>query len=447
MRSARWLALTPILVAASYALADPQAPAGKDIKETARALVRALAKEDFTAAAKDFDEGMKKALPGDTLEKIWRKVTDTVGAFREEKGTRTDKIQQFDVVYVSCQFEKQDLDVRIVFNADRQVSGLQFVPPRPKVPPKTPPYARPDAYRERDVTVESGEWKLPGTLTMPRGSGPFPGVVLVHGSGPNDRDEAIGPNKPFRDLAWGLAAKGIAVLRYDKRTRVYGAQLAKAKDTLTLKEETVDDALAAAALLRKQPGVAAKKVFVLGHSLGAVAGPQIGARDPELAGLILMAGCTRPLEDVIVEQIGYINSLEGPSEEARRKLEKLKKQAARVKDPQLTAATPASDLPLGIPAAYWLALRGYNPAAAAAKLSQPLLILQGGRDYQVTMADFEGWRSALRDRPNARCKAYANLNHLFMAGVGKAKPAEYMDTANNVAAEVIDDIAAWIRER
>jgi dienelactone hydrolase len=424
----------------------PALPAA-DIKETAKALVQALAAGDFQAAARDFDDAMRKALPGDSLEKLWKDLTAKVGPFQEERGLSTDKIDKFDVVYVSCHFEKADLDVRVVLNAERQVSGLQFVPPRPKVSSKAPPYARPEAYTETDVTVGSRDWKLPGTLTMPKGPGPFPGVVLVHGSGPNDRDETIGPNKPFRDLAWGLATKGIAVLRYDKRTRVHALQMAKIKDTLTLKEETVDDALAAAALLRKQPGIDPKKVFVLGHSLGAIAGPQIGARDPELAGLILMAGTTRPLEDVIVDQITYISSLQGQSEEARRQLEKIKQQAARVKDPKLTVETPAADLPLGIPAAYWLALRDYNPAAAAAKLSQPLLVLQGGRDYQATMTDFEGWKKALQGRPNVRLKAYPDLNHLFMPGVDKATPSEYMDKANNVAAQVIDDIAAWIKER
>src|SRR5262249_12106676 len=156
------------------------------------------------------------------------------------------------------------------------------------VPPKTPPYAKPEAYAESEVVVESGEFRLPGTMTVPVGGGPFPAVVLLAGSGPQDRAETIGPNKPLRDLAWGLAARGVAVLRYGKRTLVHGPRLVKEK--ITLKEEVVDDAVAAAALLRRQPKINPKKVFVLGHSLGAVAGPQVAARDPELAGLVLMAG-------------------------------------------------------------------------------------------------------------------------------------------------------------
>src|SRR5205085_1721112 len=146
------------------------------------------------------------------------------------------------------------------------------------------------------------DWKLGGTLTMPNGSGPFPGVVLVHGSGPNDRDETVGGTKMFKDVAEGLASRGIAVVRYDKRTKVYGPRVAALK-TFTLHDEAVEDALKAAALLRTQSGIDAKRVFILGHSLGAYAAPRIGAEDPQIAGLILMAGNARHIEDLVVEQV------------------------------------------------------------------------------------------------------------------------------------------------
>src|SRR5262249_23144105 len=149
--------------------------------------------------------------------------------------------------------------------------------------------------------------------------GPFPAVVLVHGSGPNDRDETILGNKPFRDLAGGLASQGIAVLRYEKRTRAHAAKLAV--KTPTLDEEVTDDAVAAGKLLRRTKDVDPKRVFVLGHSLGATMAPRIGERDPDIAGLIVLAGATRPLEDLILEQVSYAFSLRGePSEEDKAEL-------------------------------------------------------------------------------------------------------------------------------
>jgi uncharacterized protein len=418
----------------------------KEQKASAKALVEALAKEDFKAAGKDFDDAMKKALPADKLESTWKTVTGQVGAFKKVTGYRVESTAKVNFVFVVCQFEKIDVDVRVVFNADKQITGLFFQPTKPKFDYKPPGYAKQDSFRESEVKVGEGEWSLPATLTAPKGDGPFPAVVLVQGSGPHDRDETIGPNKPFRDLAWGLASQGIAVLRFEKRTREYGAKMAALKD-ITPKEEVVDDALAAAALLRKSKAIDGKKIFILGHSLGASMAPRIGQGDGDLAGLILLAGTTRPLEDVIVEQVSYVISLNDPiTDQQKEELEKIKKQAARVKDPKLSPDTPAVDLPFGVPAPYWLALREYDPTATAAKLKRPMLILQGERDYQVTMADFEGWKKALGSQRGVRLKSYPKLNHLFMEGVGKAIPAEY-DRAGHVAVDVVDDIAEWVKKQ
>lgn len=315
--------------------------------------------------------------------------------------------------------------------------------------PMLPAYAPPSSFHEREVIVGSGEWALHGTLTLPAtGAASFPAVVLVHGSGPNDRDETIGPNKPFRDLAWGLAAEGIAVLRYEKRSSEHSAEMvAKYKDTITVKEEAIDDALAAVQLLRSTKEIDRQKIFVLGHSLGGALVPRIGLADPKLAGLIVIAGPTQPLEDAIVRQYEYAAMLDGvidPAEKAE--IEKMKASAARVKDPKLSASTPASDLPFGTPASYWLDLRGYNPAAVARRLKQPLLILQGERDYQVTLKDdLAGWKT-LSDKKSVTFKTYPKLNHLFMEGEGPSSGAEYMKPAN-IPKYVVDDIAAWMKEK
>jgi hypothetical protein len=430
-----------LLTLAVLALPAAAAPAGEAArKAAAEALVAALAKGDFAAAGKDFDDAMNKALPEDKLQATWAAIQKQVGPFRKQLGVRAEAGKKYQFVYVTCHFEKMDLDARVVFDGEK-VTGLQFRPAQSAHDFKAPPYARPESFREVPVVVgEGGDWPLPGTLALPKGDGPFPAVVLLHGSGPQDRDETIGPNKPLRDLAWGLASQGIAVLRYEKRTREHGPRW---KASMTFREETVDDALAAVALLRKRPEVDGKRVFVLGHSLGALAAPEVGRRDPALAGLIVMAGNTRPLEDLVLEQITYIRSLH-PDKDDKDELEKLRKQVARVKERGLTAEVPASELPLGAPAAYWLALRDYDPAATAARLKLPMLVLQGERDYQVTMADFDGWRKALAGRPGVRLKSYPKLNHLFMEGEGKAKPEEYQK-AGHVSREVVDDVAAWVK--
>ncbi|HYA48399.1 MAG TPA: alpha/beta fold hydrolase, partial [Burkholderiales bacterium] len=268
----------------------------------ARAFLTAMAKGDFELAVRDFDEAMLKAMPADKLEVLWTKqLPAQVGAFKQQGPARRDQLQGYEVVLITCSFEKGPFDARVVFDKTGKIAGLQFVPPAPPAKYEPPAYADPGRLEDREVTVGSGEWSLPGTLTVPKGAGPFPGLVLVHGSGPNDRDETLGPNKPFKDLAWGLATRGIVVLRYEKRSKVYGKKILadpRLEATMTVKDEAVDDALAAAALLQKTPGVDPKRVFILGHSLGGFLLPRIAlAAEPlGVAGYISMAGLTRPLE-------------------------------------------------------------------------------------------------------------------------------------------------------
>ena len=185
---------------------------------------------------------------------------------------------------------------------------------------------------------------------------------------------------------------------------------------------------------------------MLGHSLGGMLIPRIGTLDSSVAGFIILAGTSRPLEDVILEQMSYFISLTEAAPETRKKqLDQLKEQVKRVKDPKLSLSTPSAGLPFGVPAAYWLDLRGYNPPEVAKNLKQPILILQGGRDYQVTMEDFEGWERALSLRKNVEFKVYPALNHLFIEGKGKGTPAEY-EIPGHVAEVVIDDVAGWIKK-
>jgi dienelactone hydrolase len=420
-------------------------PVPDDYADRAKAFVLTLSRDDFAAAVKEFDDTMTKVLPADQLKTIWQGVTGQFGPLKEAKDTRVEQKGKFTIVYVVSRFEKGPLDVRVVLNTDKKIAGLQFLPPAPATPYEWPGYVRPDRFTEREVAFacETG-WELPATLTMPKGDGPFPAVVLVHGSGPLDRDESIGPNKPFRDLAGGLASRGVAVLRYEKRTREHGAKMRSA-GPITVKEEVLDDALAAIKFLRREKGVDAGRVYVLGHSLGATMAPKLATLDPKISGLIIMAGAARPIVDLILEQMTYLAKLSGePDAIVLEKLSKLKDQVAKAKDPKLSPDAPADQMPLNQPAAYWLSFRGYEPANVAAGLNTPLLILHGDRDYQVTLADYELWDKALAGRSHATLKRYANLNHLFMEGEGKGTPAEYQKSGH-VAKTVIEDIAGWMK--
>lgn len=418
-----------------------------ELKAIAQTLVIQLLKEDYSAAVSQFDPQMRNALTESQLRESWRSVIREAGNLLQINVTRTAEVEGFRLVFIRCQFENTAIDVQVAFNSQGLISGLNFSPQEVKYNP--PAYVDESAFHETEVTVGSGEWALPGTLTIPNGPGPFPGVVLVHGSGPNDRDETVGANKVFRDLAWGLASQGIAVLRYEKRTKEHAEKFTpEIVAHLTTKEEVVDDAILAIQLMRERAEIDSKQVFMLGHSLGATLAPRIGQQEDELAGLIIMAGITRTLEDTILDQFTYIYSLGGElSDEQKADLEALKEKVACVKDPELSEAVPVQELPLGVSPAYWLDLRDYRPEEVAKTLPMPMLILQGGRDYQVLATqDFEGWKRVLESRKDVSFKLYPKLNHLFIEGEGKSSPQEY-GIEGHVSRYVIDTIVLWIKSK
>jgi dienelactone hydrolase len=294
--------------------------------------------------------------------------------------------------------------------------------------PTATPYVNASAFRAEDLSVGSEPFVLQGTLTVPTGNGPFPAVVLVHGSGPNDRDESIGPNKPFKDLAEGLASRGIAVLRYNKRTFQYRHQLS---NSMSIDEEVVLDAVAAVALLKARPEIDRGRVFVIGHSLGALLAPEIAVRSAPIAGVILMAPPGRAPWDAVVAQMRY---LEVPAD----KLAEVVKAVDLLKAGKLGAGKL-----LGAPASYWQDWASRNGFAMAKRLRTPILILRGERDYQVTDEDLATWKQELAGVANVEFVTTSGDNHLFIKGTGKPGPAEY-EIPGHVDENVIEKVASFL---
>jgi alpha-beta hydrolase superfamily lysophospholipase len=268
-------------------------------------------------------------------------------------------------------------------------------------------------------------------------------VVLVGGSGPQDLNEAIGPNKPFRDLAQGLARAGVASLRYDKRTYDYGKTWGD-KGGYDVDSEVTDDAVAAAQLLAAQPAIDPHRVFVLGHSLGAMLAPRIGTRDPHLAGLVMLAAPARSLLDVMAEQTREMGRRQGLSAAAIEQQMK-----AFDKERKLLAGAGKGTAPSGdfghIPQAYWVSLRGGEQVTLARSLSMPMLLLQGESDFQVSpKLDFAHWEDMLAGRHDITFHAYPGLNHLFLPAGKSGSMADYL-VPGHVAPDVVADVAAWIK--
>jgi dienelactone hydrolase len=416
------------------------ASAGADI---ARQVVVELRTGDFAALGSRFDDTMKASLPEASLRTFWTGTLARAGALRACEEPRVKTAGEFTLAYLDCAFDKQKAELRLTLRPDGRIAGMFLVPESALRPEWTAPdYVNPASFTERETSVTASIVTLPATLTLPKGPGPFPGVVLVHGSGPHDRDETVGGARVFQDLAQGLASRGIAVLRYEKRTKTYQKELAGTRD-ITLRDEVVDDALAALALLRRTPGVDPAKVFVLGHSLGGILAPRIALEDGKVAGIVLFATPSRPMSEVVKDQV---EALAGPEATSAQKAmaPALRREADAVADLYAgrPPASPTATI-FGAPPAYWLELKSQTPAATAARLGVPILVLQGGRDYQVTMKDFAGWQRALKDVRRASFRSYPALNHLFVAGEGPVGPAEYEKTGH-VAREVVEDVATFV---
>jgi dienelactone hydrolase len=394
-------------------------------EELAKEFLAQLTSGDFEGATKTFDTSMRQSLPAPKLAEVWKPL----GKLLSAGAPKVQRVAQYRAVLVPCRFEKGLFTVKVVYDGALQVAGLFIVDGDLTETWSPPPYAGPS--HEREISV--GAQKLPGRLTLPEGKGPFPAVVLVHGSGAHDEDETIGPNKPFKDLALGLASRGVVVLRYVKRSKV------APKTVATVRDEVVDDAVAGIDVLKAQPEVDAKRIAVVGHSLGGYLVPWILKERPEVSG-VMLAGSARGTMDLVVEQYTYFASLNPNDAAAQKGVEEAKAKKARVEAKDLKP----DEVVFGAPGSWWLSVRDYKPVETAAALKARLLVLQGERDYQVQFkTDFAAYKKALKDHSGVTLISYPKLNHLFIAGEGPSTPAEH-DRPAHVDAEVVQDIAKWM---
>lgn len=435
--------------AANQTAAALEPKSAQDLEALARSIVTDLAARRFDTVATYFTPQMRTALPGGKLAELWDSLISQAGAFQSIRDVSSSTVQGYRAVVVVCTFEQTDLGVRVILDGQGRFAGLNFVAASSTAPWTPPDYAHPDSFTEQPVTVGQDPLKLTGTLTLPKGKGPFPVVVLVHGSGSLDQDEAIGPNKPFKDLAWGLASRGIAVLRYNKRNFQHPEAF---KGRFTVEQESIEDARAAVTLLGARPEIDSKRIFVVGHSLGATLAPRIAAEDPRVAGIVIMAGTTRPLQDVVVEQVKFLMGIAGKSTpDGDKQIADAEKSAADMRNPNLTADDTVKLVGRLYPGSYILDLRGYDPARTAAGLKIPILVLQGARDYQVRIADYDGWKKALAGNSRTSFHLYPNLLHLFIPvppsdTTPLSRPQDY-EQPGHVAPEVVADVAAWINSQ
>jgi dienelactone hydrolase len=298
-----------------------------------------------------------------------------------------------------------------------------------------------DAAEERTVSFMSDGLKFPAILTLPKNRQHIvPIVVMVQGSGPRDADETIGPNKPFRDIAYGLAAQGVASLRYDKRTHFAPETFQAHPD---LDHEVTLDAIAALRYAVTVPEADPRRVFLLGHSLGGTMAPVIAAdflkeKPNSLRGIIFMAAGVVSVDQTIERQTTFQAKQQGATDAQQDEIKKQWQQVfATVKDTNTPADRAIGVAPLEAPTGYWRSWLLQDPAGELAKLDLPALVLRGFDDIQVSEQDFKLLEEA-NTAPGSVGEQFDGLNHLFMSAAGdSSQPA-------HVSPDVITTIASWI---
>lgn len=399
-------------------------------------------KGKFEEAHDFFDESVKDKITSDELKLFWLRLGNTLGAYQSVDGA-TNSIQgEFFQVTLNCGFTKGSQTFSFVFNKAEKLVGFFVVPASNEAVYSSPAYADTSLYNAQEVKIKFAGGEMAGIYTTPKGVTSFPVVILVHGSGPSDMDETVGPNKPFKDLAAGLAAKGIASIRYVKRTMIYANQFNKA---FTVKEEVVDDALTTIALARTLPGVNKSRIYVFGHSLGGMLAPKIATLAPDLNGIILAAAPARKFADLMLEQNrNLFLASKDTSAAGKRQFEETTREIERSRLLKLGDIAPDSMI-LNAPASYWADLNMYDQVATARKIKNRILILQGEHDFQVSVQDYNLWKNALAVNKNASFKLYPDLNHLLSSQKEKGTALQYRVPAN-VSANLINDIAEWIKK-
>lgn len=304
--------------------------------------------------------------------------------------------------------------------------------------------------REKIVINEGSAYPLNGLLTLPDDlSKSVPAVVFVHGSGASNMDEKVGKLTPFRDLAEGLAQHGIASIRYDKRTFAHGFKMLTDKTLeVTVKTETIDDAILATSLLRGDPRIDPQRIFIIGHSMGGMLAPRIDAEGGNFSGLIILAGSPRKLEEIILDQNeAVLNSTKGfvrwIAAKQVAKTNKLFEGMYQLSDEDARKKKIGGGTTL-----YYFKEMGQHPASDyLLKLEKPILILQGEADFQATAEkDFAAYKQLLSGKGNVAFQLYPGLNHAFVPSVygNIMKAKQEYRIEQHIGKEVIEDIANWI---
>ncbi|MCH4886679.1 DUF3887 domain-containing protein [Acidaminobacter sp. JC074] len=362
-------------------------------------------------------------------------TSEAYGQLKAVKESFSFTTSGYTIVSTPVVYEKKSFNYDLAFDDKGNIAGLSFSDFAEKTEELDDTHVQ-----EVPLDAEVNGMTLPGILTLPTSGEDFPVVILVHGSGASDKDETIMGNKPFKDIAWGLAERGIASYRYDKSTYAAPERFASMTE-MTLMDETVNDAVEIFDVISKREEINSDAIFVLGHSLGGHAIPLI-AEKTNAKGYIIAAGNVRALHEMMLEQVTYILNIDDViTEDEKAYIDTFETDVEKVRN---LDEMKEDEAVLGAYKAYWAFLEAYKPLEVAMAIDARVLVLQGERDYQVTIEDYKLWLNQFSSDDKWTFNLYPTLNHLLMPGEGKATNEEYKKQ-NHVSENLIEDIANWIK--
>ncbi|AFU17654.1 hypothetical protein MC28_F210 (plasmid) [Bacillus thuringiensis MC28] len=407
----------------------------KDLKMKSAAYLEQFQKNNFDQLYKNVTQEMTSKLSKEEFASKWKALISQLGpALNTELEVFNSKDKNGEVS-ITTVHRKNNLQTTFVYTKDGKVADI-----RTQMQPLIVKPEEGEKWNESSIKVGYNEKKLNGLLTLPKGIEKPPVAILLQGSGPNNMDSIIGTglNRPFADIAHGLAEKGIASIRYDKRSYAYP------NDVFDVETEYLKDAKDAVRIVKEDIRVDSNRIYLIGHSQGGLMGPKIAQDNPDIKGFVSMAGTLRRLEDVVLTQTTLRLEQENLSGERKKvELDDTKTAVQKIKKLNTSDKT---EVILGYPASYWSSLNKINGAEISKNLNIPMYIIQGTTDFHVLeKVDYKLWQETLAGKDNVSFKLYPGLSHLFMPGGSADKfDGSIYNKPAHVDSQVIGDVSGWI---
>lgn len=422
--------------------------------QTAQNLLEALQKQDFEAVRQCLIFPLRLALSAKRLAELCNQLSGMTGSIETISQVQYHTRGYFPTIKALVIFQRATYAVLVRVGPMNSVISFILQPPVAvdlPAPWTVPTYVDEQIFTEKSLTINPF-WLFKGIqacLAVPKIEGKKPAVLFLQGSGIGDLDTSIGSQKPAKDFAWGLASKGIVVLRVGKPLGwlLYKQQIAK---NITADDEYLYSGITALKLLAKHPEVDASRVFIAGISMGGRYAPRLCQQSPiQLAGIISIAGPSVSFADALISQSRYCQKhFPKDEKEFEEEISQLTELSKGLRDESLTKGSknPIVNLPLALPLTYFLHDKQYSPFAVMKSVSVRILVMQGMLDWQVQpVENIAAWREAVKDH-SSTVKTYANLSHTFVPTECTQKGVRQYDSTSHVAEEVISDMVQWINQ-